>query len=258
MSSRKEEKEQRRAERVAAEEAAARTDARKRRLGIVLGVVLGLAAAGAVTVAVTSAGGGESPTTPTDVRTDAPRAPVPPQQIRDLPAAVKAAGCTQRTFKPGPNDREHIEATRDDRTGQIVIPGKRITYQQNPPVFGPHATSPFWASDGSYVGLPTPPGEALVHSLEHGRILIQYRPGTDPQRIAQLQTILAEAPKPGVIPGYNALLFENNTDMPYALAVTSWGQMLGCPAINDKVFDAIRTFRTRYVDTGPEFIPQPE
>jgi hypothetical protein len=55
--------------------------------------------------------------------------------------------------------------------------------------------------------------------------------------------------------GYHTLLFENNTNMPYAVAATGWTQMLGCKTMNPKVFDAIRAFRARYTDKGPEFIP---
>ena len=43
--------------------------------------------------------------------------------------------------------------------------------------------------------------------------------------------------------------------MPYAVAATAWTHLLGCPKMNDKVFDAIRAFRLAYVDKGPEFIP---
>ncbi len=42
--------------------------------------------------------------------------------------------------------------------------------------------------------------------------------------------------------------------MPYAVAATAWTQMLGCRQMNDKVFDALRAFRARYVDKGPELV----
>ncbi len=51
------------------------------------------------------------------------------------------------------------------------------------------------------------------------------------------------------------LLFQNTTGMPYQVAATAWGQLLGCPQMNPKVFDAIRTFRERYLDKGPEVVP---
>jgi hypothetical protein len=43
--------------------------------------------------------------------------------------------------------------------------------------------------------------------------------------------------------------------MKYQVAATAWGQLLGCPTMNPKVFDAIRTFRERYIDHGPEAVP---
>jgi hypothetical protein len=43
--------------------------------------------------------------------------------------------------------------------------------------------------------------------------------------------------------------------MPYAVAATAWGHLLGCPTMNDQVFDAVRAFWKNYVDKGPEIIP---
>jgi hypothetical protein len=36
------------------------------------------------------------------------------------------------------------------------------------------------------------------------------------------------------------------------VAATAWTHLLTCPKMNDKVFDAMRTFRARYIDKGPE------
>jgi hypothetical protein len=43
--------------------------------------------------------------------------------------------------------------------------------------------------------------------------------------------------------------------MPFQVAAVAWTHFLGCPTMNDKVFDAMRAFRTRFVDKGPELIP---
>jgi hypothetical protein len=51
------------------------------------------------------------------------------------------------------------------------------------------------------------------------------------------------------------LLFENTTNMPYAVAATAWTHSLTCPEMNDKAFDAIRAFRAKYIDKGPEKVP---
>ena len=45
------------------------------------------------------------------------------------------------------------------------------------------------------------------------------------------------------------------TEWPQAVAATAWGHSVTCPEMNDKVFDAIRTFRRDYIDQGPENVP---
>ena len=89
-----------------------------------------------------------------------------------------------------------------------------------------------------------------MHTLEHGRIDIQYKPGTPATTVAQLETLYNEMDG-----GHHLLLFENTTKMPFAVAATAWDHQLGCPTMNDKVFDAIRAFRTQYIDKGPEIVP---
>ena len=215
-----------------------RAAARRRVLGIAVAGALAVAAVAAIVIVVVAGGGddGNGGTATT------PKVPVPPQRVTDMREAAQAAGCTLRSFTPGPRDREHTT--------------EPVEYRQNPPVFGPH--DPTWASDGSYVGRPVPPTEKLVHALEHGRVLVQYRKGLAPRRVAQLETLIAERPRPDVPPGYWQLLFENQTGMPAEVAATTWGQQLLCPRFNDGVFDAIRTFRSTYALKAPEPIPQPE
>ena len=55
--------------------------------------------------------------------------------------------------------------------------------------------------------------------------------------------------------GYHLLVYENTTNMDAAVAATAWGHSLTCAEMNDKVFDAIRTFRNEYIDQGPEDVP---
>jgi hypothetical protein len=240
MSSRREEKDRLKAERLAAEEAEARSAARRRMLGMAAGAVLAVAAVAAIVIVASRSGGEDSKSATKTIAV--PKVPIPPPKVTNLREAAKAAGCQLRSFVPGPNDREHVT--------------HKVHYKQNPPVFGPHFPVP--ASDGSYAGRAAPPPEQTVHALEHGRIEFQYKPGLDPRRIGQLETLLNERAKPGVRPGYNSLLFQNQTNMPFEVAATAWGQQLGCPRFNDQIFDALRDFRTAYVDKGPELIPNPE
>jgi hypothetical protein len=128
---------------------------------------------------------------------------------------------------------------------------KPVKYRTNPPTSGNH--NPVWAEDGIYEPGTTPGKEHFVHSLEHGRIEIQYRRETTKHRIAQLETLFNE--KVGGTPGYHQLLFENNTNMRYDVAAVAWTHLLGCPKFNPRIFDAIRAFRAKYIDQGPEKVP---
>ena len=44
-------------------------------------------------------------------------------------------------------------------------------------------------------------------------------------------------------------------DMRYDVAATAWGHVLGRTEVTDRTFDALRAFRDRYRDKGPENVP---
>lgn len=233
MSSRQEEKERRRAEREALEAKERAAAARGRRLQIAGGAVLVIALVAVALVLVLGGGGDDS--TPTTANGPAAGIPAAGPNADDLGAAAKAAGCTVRTLPS--EGRGHTEDA--------------VKYKTNPPTSGPH--NPVPAEDGIYDRGNTPETEAYVHTLEHGRILFQYRPGTDTRTTSQLETLLNE--EVNGTEGYHSVLMENDTKMPFAVAATAWTQMIGCKTMNPKVFDAFRAFRTQYVDKAPELIP---
>lgn len=159
-------------------------------------------------------------------------AAIPPRHNGDLAAAAHAANAKFTSYDYAYGINDHVT--------------KRVDYPTNPPTNGPHYPAP--AQDGNYAGAATPPTEQLVHSMEHGRIEIQYRKGLPQKRIQQLVALYDEAPQ-------HVLLFENQTGMPCDVAVTAWGHGMLCPKFTDGSFDAIRAFRDKYRDKGPEFIP---
>ena len=234
MSSRKDQKEQLRAERLAREQAAAAGAQRKRMVLYGLGGLVAVAAVVGIVMLLLSTPGG-SPATGPDGEA-LPNAPASSAQIPapdaelvgDLDAAAEAAGCEVKTNK-------------EEGDGHVDT---QVTYEANPPTSGDHFPVP--AEDGSY--LEAPPVERQVHALEHGRIYIQYAPDSPDEVRDQLQALFDEDP-------YHMILAPNNTDMPYEVAATMWNEVLGCPEMNDQVFDAIRAFREQYRDQGPEFIP---
>jgi hypothetical protein len=239
MASRQEEKQRRREERLARERAEAAAAARRKRMQWAGGAVLALAViAGVVVFAVagvggSSGGGGEGRAA--KVSAAAAKVRLPQQQTADVDAAAKAAGCVLQ--HPPIEGRTHVTRTLTEKD-----------YKTNPPTSGNH--NPVWYPDGVYNPGDVPNLGKLVHPLEHGRIEIQYKPGTPKSTVTQLEALYQEQSQ-----GYHMLLFQNTTGMRYQVAATAWGQLLGCPQMSPKVFDAIRTFRERYLDKGPEIVP---
>jgi hypothetical protein len=231
MSSRAQEKEKRRQERLAREQAEAARTKRLRRLQLLGGGVLAAAAVAAVIIVAGSGGSDSDKTTGPNTGTTSGAA-IPKKQITDLAKAAAAAHCAVHTYAIEGNN--HVDTP--------------VKYKTNPPTSGNHNPNP--AQDGIYDPGNTPAKEHYVHTLEHGRIEFQYKPGTPAHRIAQLETLQSEPLKS--LPGYKTLLFENNTNMPYAVAATSWGHAIVCSRFNDRVFDALRAFRLKYIDTAPE------
>ena len=237
MASREEEKRRRREERLAREQAEAKAAARRKRLQYVFGGLLAIAAvAGIVVVAVIGIGGGSDseaePGSPSQA--DVAGVNLPEQQIGDVKAAAKAAGCDLKSPEIEGSTHETKKFTAAD-------------YKTNPPTSGNH--TPDWYEDGIYEPGDAPEIGKTVHTLEHGRVDVQYKRGTSADTIKQLEALLAEQD------GYHMLLFQNETDMPYAVAASAWGQLLGCKTMSPEVFDALRTFRAEYVDKGPEAVP---
>jgi hypothetical protein len=241
MASRQEEKERRKQERVERERAEAAAAKRQRLLQVAGGVVVAAAiAAGVGFFVIGKDDDGGQPA--------ANAVPIPAQKITDLEDAAKAARC-QLSNPPIEGD-SHVST--------------KVRYKTNPPTSGDHVPPGEQASDGSYVGdgIVSPEPENYVHSLEHGRVIIQFKPGLAARRVSQLETLFAEDTDTDFglksEDGGFTLLMENNTKMPYDVAATAWGHMLACPTFNDQTFDAIRAFRKRYILQGPEKVTAPE
>jgi hypothetical protein len=235
VSSRQEEKERRRQERLEREQAEARASARRKRLQLAFGAVLGLAVIAGVVVALVVGTGGGGSGKPKKASNAAAKVKLPTQQVSDIKKAAAAAGCT--LSNPAFEGANHEQKTF-----------KPSDYKTNPPTSGNH--TPDWYDDGIYAPGDTPNLGKTVHPLEHGRIEVQYKPGTPKATVTQLEALLGENDN-----GYHMLLFQNGTGMQAQVAATAWTHSLTCPKMNDKVFDAIRTFRARYIDKGPERVP---
>jgi hypothetical protein len=150
------------------------------------------------------------------------------EQLAQLRGAAAAAGCSVTSFPS--EGRSHTEAP--------------VTYKTNPPTSGPHNPAP--APDQEYTAAP--PKENYVHSLEHGRIELQYKPGSPPAVVNAVRAVYREFT-------HHMLLFPNNTGMDYEVAATAWKHRLGCVRFNPRVPEALRRFRDAYRDRAPEQVP---
>ena len=159
------------------------------------------------------------------------------------------------THGPGPPSRSALDQLRRSAAaahcslasfpseGRTHTTG-RVHYRTNPPTSGPH--NPVPAPDRVYSVAPPP--ENYVHSLEHGRIELQYRPDAPPAVRDALRRVYDEFT-------HHMLLFPNNTGMDFEVAATAWKHRIGCAHFNPKVPDALRRFREAYRDRAPEQIP---
>ena len=248
MASRKEEKERLRQERVAAQQR--ESSSAQRRLYIGYGVAGLLAAAvivGLVVVIASSGGGGDgagdqpegahvdpaSGIVPSGVQTDSREGTAPPEiKQANLQTAAKEAGCDLQLN------------LRDEGNNHVNGGLPYSKYGTNPPTSGDHDPNPL--ADGAYA--TEPPVGNFVHSMEHGRIEIQYTPDLPESDQLALKGVFDEDP--------NGMLMFPNKQMPYEVAATAWTQLMGCKKYEGaKTLDAIRDFRDTYRGNGPEAIP---
>src|SRR5215210_3561693 len=161
MSHRREQKEALRRERERREAEARAAQQRKRLVGIVGGAVIAVAAIAILIVVATGSGGGDEGG---GVKGGGDTFPaggsIPEQKAFDLKQAASAAGC-------------ELESNRAPSREHTQDPNQKVKYAQNPPTSGRHYAVP--AEDGLYEGEP-PKDTALVHELEHGRVIIWAKP----------------------------------------------------------------------------------
>ena len=245
----KSERDRRREQRLAAEKAAAASDRRRLILGYVVAGALTLAVVVGLVIVFTSGGdstnqvGGEEIPEAAHIQVNSgflhettpdgrEGTPPPPLHQGDLQAAAREAGCKLDL------DLEDEGSTHITKESEIP------DYGTNPPTSGNH--NPQQLADGAYSVMPEP--WYFVHSLEHGRIEIQYSPDLPEQDQLALKGAFDEAPD-------GVLLFPND-EMPYEVAVTAWTQMMTCDKYEGAAtLDAIRDFRDTYIGLGPEPLP---
>jgi hypothetical protein len=247
MASRKEEKERLRAQRLAAERAAQSGGRARLIAGYVVAGVLALAVIVGLVAVVTSGGGGGSGACSnahiqntgsfSGLTPDCRKGTPPPAlQFADLQISAQKASCEVRLNLP-------------DEGNTHVSNSTPVQYRTTPPTSGNHNPVPI--SDGAYTtpmsANPQTNGMNIrdeVHSMEHGRIEIHYKPSLPESEQLALKGVFDQNP--------DGMLLYPDPNMPYDVAVTAWTEMAVCPHYNPLVLDVIRNFRDTYRGNGPE------
>jgi hypothetical protein len=120
-----------------------------------------------------------------------------------------------------------------------------ITYDQSPPVGGPHAPPPDWADCTGTVYDIDIRHENAVHSLEHGAVWITY----DPDEVSDADvTKLAD-----LIDGVNGRMLSPYAGLDSPISVQSWNHQLKVDSAGDKRIKQFADLLT----LNSEFTPEP-
>lgn len=159
---------------------------------------------------------------------DNPSLPQPALEDIKLPEHGDAALLTG-VISPPDEGRDHI------------WPDHPVEYQTMPPTSGPHFPDP--TAPGFYTERPA--FGFLVHSLEHGSVVIYYDP-------AQLSAEIEKSLKAYIKADSDneaGVIAVPDADFKHAFILTAWDKMLKLDNYDPKV---IRAFLAEYLGRGPE------
>jgi hypothetical protein len=145
----------------------------------------------------------------------------PPPKVTDVKAAAEKANCELRLELP------------DEGANHLPEDSEPPNYKTSPPTSGNHVEPPFQQADGAYSEQPEQLN--VVHSLEHGRLAIQYSPDLPEEAQLELKGLYDTM--------YGASLLFPNDEMVYDVAATTWTNLLACREYKGAAtLDAIRAF----------------
>ncbi|MDA1337700.1 MAG: DUF3105 domain-containing protein, partial [bacterium] len=164
--------------------------------------------------------------------------------IISLGVVVVAGWFGIQALTPEPLNEDYSRAMPSEGSTHVEE-GTRVAYQSNPPTSGNHWPTPL--RDGAYDS--EKPDEGAIHSLEHGRIWITYKPDIGKEAIDTLLKALQG--QFGVIISPRSA---NETD----IALAAWMRLDTFDVSEDGVLDTKRIldFTQRYRNKGPEYVPQ--
>jgi len=156
-------------------------------------------------------------------------------------------GSAKKAATPPASSATGVNCTTDTKSDSFTTPGGHVpdpTYKVDPPDGGDHLPTP--SPPGIFTAENAPADGAAVHSMEHGYVVIWYRPDLPAADRATLEAVtrahasdLLLVPRP-TLPG----------DRP--VAATAWHHRLLCTGV-DQI--RLNTFVTDFANKGPERVP---
>lgn len=165
----------------------------------------------------------------------------PDDRAGTVPPAVKVFDLDEAAEKAGCDLKLKLE---DEGSTHLPQNSPTPIYKTSPPTSGNHVEPPYQQADGAY---SEPPDQInVVHSLEHGRLAIQYKTELPEEAQLELKGLYDTM--------YGASLLFPNERMPYEVAAATWTNLIGCKTYKGAItLDAIRAFgRTTWGKYGGE------
>lgn len=113
------------------------------------------------------------------------------------------------------------------------------SYSVNPPAGGDHLASP--ARAGVYDGTAVPADGLLVHSLEHGYVIVWHQPDLPDEQKKQLEEFQGRHDEDVIV--------AERPNLPVPVAATAWEQRLLCQEVEAA---PLERFFDEHVGNGPE------
>lgn len=172
-------------------------------------------------------------------------------------ALVVAGVVAQRSAEEGPSELIGVSAAsagctpieeHEDEGNQHVDVGTDVSYGTVPPTSGNH----YGEAAGAGFYPDAVEEERLVHNLEHGQIVIWYRPDAPESALDELEQILDR----GEVEGSGAVIAApyEGLESRYTYAMSAWGASQSCARVSEA---AINRFRARFQGKGPEQVGIP-
>lgn len=140
-----------------------------------------------------------------------------------------------------------IESAKPQKAEHIPEGQEHAPYNTNPPTSGPHYSAPLAPIDTGFYESDIEP-EKVVHNLEHGEIVIWYRPDAPSETIDAIEKVTQQQPDATVAVPWSDI------ESPKEFVLTAWGKLQPCVQVSQEVVDH---FRSLYQGKGPESVGVP-